>query len=235
MSLNQDLLDAGVNLSDMARESHFNGETYGNLYEVLRKERLGLPIKNAAQTRRLELLQEYLRMATSGEVSLRAEEPEYDDNGRLVEIGEQRWIQRAQTTPVPRGLVRIDHAIRLKGQLCGPGSVLTLTMQHGPLEPGNYILLRALARPEEPDVPVEIELYGGHGYLRAKPDPKTGLDRWFCKHRTVKPDVFRRGRPPAPKRPTPDSEYLSATSAITEDEQDEGYYRQDDEDGPKHE
>jgi len=195
MSLNQQLLDAGVNLSDMARESHFNGETYGNLYEVLRKERFGLPIKNAAQTHRLELLQQYLQMVTSGEVSLRAEEPEYDDDGRLVEVGEQYRIQRAQTTPVPRGLVLINHAVRLKGQLCGPGSVITLTMQHGPLGPGSYVFLRALAQPEEPDVPVEIELYGGAGYLKAKTDPKTGFPKWFAKHRTVRPDVFRRGRP----------------------------------------
>lgn len=207
MSLNQDLLDAGVNLSDMARESHFNGETYGNLYEVLRKERLGMPITNAAQTRRLELLRSYLAMVTSGEVSFRAEEPDYDDSGKLIEVGEQWRIQQAQTRPLPRGLVRIDHAIKLKGMLCGPGIVLSLTMQHGPLEPGSYMFLRALAKPEEPEVPVEIELYGGHGYLRAKKDPKTGLPKWFAKHRTVRPDVFRRGRVPVLKRPTPDSEY----------------------------
>lgn len=219
MSLNQDLLDAGVNLSDMARESHFAGETYGNLYEVLRKERLGLPIKNAAQTRRLELLREYLRMVTSGEVSLRAEDQGVDDDGRLIEVGEQRWIQRAQTTPVPRGLVLVHHAVRLKGQLCGPGSVLTLTMQHGPLEPGNYMFLRALARPEDPELPVEIELYGGAGYLRAKPDPKTGLDRWFAKHRTVRPDVFRRGRPVKTVR--------TLLDAPAEDEQYEGYDGED--------
>jgi hypothetical protein len=219
-NLNQQLLDAGVNLTDMAKESHFNGESYGNLYEVLRKERLGLEIKNPAQVRRLELLRQYLANVLDGTVSVRAEEPEYDDDGRLVEVGEQRWIQRAQTTPVPRGLVRIDHAVRLKGVLCGPGVVISLTMQHGPLEPGNYMFLRALARPEEPDTPVEIELYGGQGYLRAKPDPKTGLDRWFAKHRTVRPDVFRRGRPPVP-RPTPDSEYLPATAAV-QDEQDDG-------------
>ena len=206
VSLNQALLDAGVNLSDMAREAHFQGETYGNLYEVLRKERLGLEIKNAAQTKRLELLREYLRMVTSGEVSLRAEDQGVDDDGRLIEAGEQRWIQRAQTTPVPRGLVLVHHAVRLKGQLCGPGSVLTLTMQHGPLEPGNYMLLRALARPEEPDVPVEIDLYGGAGYLRAKSD-KEGRPMWHARYRTVRPDVFRRGRPPVQARPTPDSEY----------------------------
>ena len=64
MSLNQDLLDAGVNLSDMARESHFQGESYGNLYEVLRKERLGLEIKSASQVKRLELLRSYLAMVT---------------------------------------------------------------------------------------------------------------------------------------------------------------------------
>lgn len=205
MSLNQDLLDAGVNLSDMARESHFGGETYGNLYEVLRKERLGMEIKNASQTKRLELLRSYLSMVTSGEVSFRAEEPEYADDGKLVEVGEQWRIQQAQTRPLPRGLVRIDHAIRLKGMLCGPGIVLTLTMQHGPLEPGSYMFLRALARPEEPEVPVEIELYGGTGYLRAKRD-KDGWPKWCAKHRTVRPDVFRRGRPPV-LRPTPDSEY----------------------------
>ena len=210
MSLNQDLLDAGVNLSDMARESHFQGESYGNLYEVLRKERLGLEIKSASQVRRLELLRQYLGMVTSGEVSVRAEEDAYDDDGRLVEVGTQRWIQKAQTSPVPRGLVLINHAVRLKGTLCGPGVVISLTMQHGPLEPGQYMFLRALARPEEPEVPVEIELYGGQGYLRTKPDPKTGLDRWFAKHRTVRPDVFRRGRP------------VVKSGAPTEQEQDEG-------------
>lgn len=205
MSLNQDLLDAGVNLSDMARESHFGGETYGNLYEVLRKERLGMPITNAAQTKRLELLQSYLAMVTSGEVSFRAEEPEYADDGRLVEVGEQWRIQQAQTRPVPRGLVRIDHAIRLKGMLCGPGIVLTLTMQHGPLEPGSYMFLRALAKPEEPEVPVEIELYGGTGYLRSKRD-KDGWPKWSAKHRTVRPDVFRRGRPPRQAVPVPEED-----------------------------
>ena len=210
MSLNQDLLDAGVNLSDMARESHFQGESYGNLYEVLRKERFGLEIKSAAQVKRLELLRQYLGMVTSGEVSVRAEEDAYDDDGRLVEVGQQRWIQKAQTSPVPRGLVLINHAVRLKGTLCGPGVVISLTMQHGPLEPGNYMFLRALARPEEPDVPVEIELYGGQGYLRTKPDPKTGLDRWFAKHRTVRPDVFRRGRP------------VAKSAALSQDEQDDG-------------
>lgn len=199
VSLNQQLLEAGVNLSDMARESHFQGETYGNLYEVLRKERLGLPIKEgSAQAKRLELLQEYYRMVTSGEVSVRAEEPEYGDDGRLIEVGEQWRIMQAQTRPIPRGLVRIDHAVRLKGTLCGPGVVLTLTMQHGPLEPGNYMFLRALAKPEEPDVPVEVELYGGARYLRAKND-KHGNPMWSAKHRTVKPDVFRRGRPAVSK------------------------------------
>ncbi len=206
MSLNQDLLDAGVNLSDMARESHFEGESYGNLYEVLRKERLGISIKNAKQIRRLELLQSYLSNVLSGTVSFTAEEDTYDDDGRLQEVGEQRWIQRAQTSPIPRGLILINHPLRLKGILCGPGVVLNLTMQHGSLEPGTYMFLRALAKPEEPDVPVEIDLYGGRGYLRTKPDPKTGLDRWYAKHRTVRPDVFRRGRPPVP-RPTPDNEY----------------------------
>jgi len=213
MSLNQDLLDAGVNLSDMARESHFQGESYGNLYEVLRKERLGLEIKSATQVRRLELLQQYLKMVTSGEVSIRAEEPEHDDDGRLIEVGEQWRIQRAQTTPVPRGLVLVQHAVRLKGQLCGPGSIITLTMQHGPLGPGVYMFLRALARPEEPDVPVEIELYGGAGYLRAKPD-KDGWPKWFALHRTVRPDVFRRGRPAVVK--------VSTTAASTQEEDNEG-------------
>ena len=217
MSLNQDLLDAGVNLSDMAKESHFQGESYGNLYEVLRKERLGLEIKSPAQLKRLELLRAYLAMVTSGEVSLRAEEDSYGEDGRLIEVGTQYWIQKAQTTKVPRGLVLINHAVRLKGQLCGPGIIISLTMQHGPLEPGNYRFLRALAHPDEPDVPVEIELYGGQGYLRTKPDPKTGLDRWFAKHRTVRPDVFRRGRPPAPKRPTPDSEYTQEPEDSDED------------------
>ncbi len=210
MSLNQDLLDAGVNLSDMARESHFQGESYGNLYEVLRKERLGLPINREPQLRRLEMLRSYLANVLDGTVSVRAEEPEYTEAWTLVEVGEQWRIQQAQTRPVPRGLVRIDHAVRLKGILCGPGVVISLTMQHGPLGPGNYMFLRALARPEEPDVPVEIDLYGGQGYLRTKPDPKTGLDRWFCKYRTVRPDVFRRGRP------------VKSVPALPEDEQNEG-------------
>jgi hypothetical protein len=206
VSLNQDLLDAGVNLSDMARESHFNGESYGNLYEVLRKERLGLEIKSPAQTERLRLLRAYLGMVTSGEVSLKAEDPGLDDDGAMIEVGEQFRIMQAQTKPVPRGLVLVRHAVRLKGQLCGPGSVINLTMQHGPLGPGTYLFLRALARPEEPDVPVEIELFGGAGYLKAKTDPKTGFPKWFALHRTVRPDVFRRGRPPV-TRPTPDSEW----------------------------
>ncbi len=216
MSLNQQLLDAGVNLSDMARESMFDGENYPNLYEVLRKERLGIPITREPQLKRLELLQKYLQLVTSGEVATRAEEPEYTDDGRLIEVGEQYRIQRAQTTPVPRGLVLVSHAVRLKGQLCGPGSVLTLTLQHGPLEPGVYMFLRALAKPEEPDVPIEVELYGGRGYLRAKTDPKTGLPKWFAKHRTVRPDVFRRGRP------------VKSAPAISQDEENEGDDGQDD-------
>lgn len=196
MSLNQDLLDAGVNLSEMARESHFQGETYGNLYEVLRKERLGLPIKpGSAQEHRLELLRSYLANVLDGTVSVRAEEPEFDEDGKQVEVGTQWRIMQSHTRPVPRGLVRIDHAIRLKGVLCGPGVVINLSMQHGPLEPGAYMFLRALARVEEPDVPVEIELYGGPRYLRAASD-KDGWPKWFAKHRTVRPDVFRRGRQP---------------------------------------
>jgi hypothetical protein len=194
MSLNQDLLDAGVNLSDMAKESHFQGETYGNLYEVLRKERLGLPIKSPAQLHRLELLRQYLANVNDGTVSLRAEEPEFDDDGKLLEVGDQWRIMQSHIRPVPRGLVRIEHAVRLKGILCGPGVIINLTMQHGPLEPGAYMFLRALARPDEPDVPVEIELYGGPRYLRAASD-KDGWPKWFAKHRTVRPDVFRRGRP----------------------------------------
>lgn len=208
MSLNQDLLDAGVNLTEMARESHFKGETYGNLYEVLRKERLGLPIKpGSAQDRRLQLLRSYLAGVLDETVGvIRAEEMPTDPDGRAVEVGEQWRIQRAQTTPVPRGLVLVREPIRIKGQLCGPGSLITLTMQHGPLGPGTYMFLSAYARPEEPSTPTEINLYGGAGYLRAKTG-KDGLPTWYASHRTVRPDVFRRGRPPAPRRPTPDSEF----------------------------
>jgi hypothetical protein len=216
VSLNQALLEAGVNLSDMARESHFEGESYGNLYEVLRKERLGMPIKNAKQTHRLELLRSYLANVLDGSVTFTAEEDVYTDDGRLLEVGEQRWIQKAQTGFIPRGLLLINHPLRLKGILCGPGVVLNLTMQHGPLEPGNYMFLRALAKPEEPEVPVEIDLYGGRGYLRTKPDPKTGLDRWYAKHRTVRPDVFRRGRPPI-SRPIPDSDGFEEYTGEEED------------------
>lgn len=203
MSLKQDLLDAGVNLSDMARD--IPGENYPNLYEVLRKEERGMPIKSDAQVARLEKLRMYLAGVLDGSVStvrVEDEEPEYDGDGKLIEAGDQWRIMQAHTRPVPRGKVLVTGNVRIKGKVCGPGTVFTLSLSHGPLEAGNYMFLRALAEPEAPELPVEIELYGGEGYLRNKVDPKTGYPKWSAKHRTVRPDVFSRGRPPKP-RPDP--------------------------------
>lgn len=211
MSLKQDLIANGVNLSDMARDSHFAGENYPNLYEVLRKEERGMPIRpGSAQDLRLGKLRSYLAGVLDGSVgTVRAEEqePEYDDQGMPVEVGDPDWIRRAQTQPVPRGLVLVRDPVRIKGKLCGPGTVITLSAQHGPLEAGTYRFMSAYARPEDPTLPVEINLYGGPGYLRAKKDPKTGLPKWVAKLRTVRPDCFSRARP-APPRPTPDSDFV---------------------------
>lgn len=193
MSLKQDLLDAGVNLSDMARD--IPDENYPNLYEVLRKEERGMPIKpGSAQEARLEKLKAYLSGVLDGSVGvIRAEEQELDEDGRIVEVGNPEWIRIMSTRKVPRGMIYIREPIRIKGKLCGPGTVINLSQAHGPLEAGNYMFMRAFARPEDPTVPVEIDLYGGQGYLRAKTD-KDGWPKWFASHRTVKPEIFSRPR-----------------------------------------
>lgn len=90
-------------------------------------------------------------------------------------------------------------AVRIKGKLCGPGSVINLTQAHGQLEAGNYMFMRAFAKADEPDVPVEIDLYGGPNYLMAASD-KDGHPKWYAKHRTVKPECFSRARPAVKKR-----------------------------------
>jgi hypothetical protein len=141
---------------------------------------------------------------------LTTEEMPTDSAGNIMEVGERWRIQKAQTTPVPRGLVLVREPIRIKGQLCGPGSIINLTMQHGQLGPGTYMFLSAYAKPDEPSLPLEINLYGGAGYLRGKTDPKTGFPKWHASHRTVRPGVFRLGRPPV-QRPVPDSEYEGET------------------------
>jgi hypothetical protein len=207
MSLKQDLLDAGVNLSDMARD--MPDENYPNLYEVLRKEERGMDIKSRAQVERLEKLRAYLAGVLDGTVTAvhaEEQEPEYDEAGKLVEVGDKWRIMQAQTRPVPEGKVLVRHNIRIKGKLCGPGVIVSLSQAHGPLEAGDYMFLRALAKADEPDIPVEIELYGGPGYLRAKKCDKTGYPKWFAKHRSVRPECFSKARPPV-SRPTPDSDY----------------------------
>jgi hypothetical protein len=209
MSLKQQLLDAGVNLSDMARD--MPGENYPNLYEVLRKEERGMPIRpGSAQDARLERLRAYLAGVLDGTVTaVRAEdqEPEYDADGRLVEVGEEWRIMQAQTRPVPRGMVLVRGNVRIKGTLCGPGTVITLSQAHGRLDAGSYVFLRALATADDPHTPVEIELYGGAGYLRAGKDKRTGFPKWFAKHRTVRPDCFSKPRPaPARSAPAQDEE-----------------------------
>lgn len=197
MSLKQDLLDAGVNLSDMARETHFEGENYPNLYEVLRKEERGMEIKSASQVARLEKLRAYLVGVNDGTVGVvRAEEQEqeFDEHGKLIEVGNPDWIRRMSVKPVPRGLIFMRDPVRIKGKLCGPGSVINLSQAHGQLEAGTYMFMRAFAHPDAPDVPIEIDLYGGPNYLRAAND-KDGYPKWFAKHRTVKPECFSRPRP----------------------------------------
>lgn len=188
MSLKQDLLDAGVNLSDMARE--IPDENYPNLYEVLRKEERGMPIRpGSAQEARLEKLRAYLASTLDGSVqTLRAEEQD-----EPVDVGIPDKIRFHTTRPVPRGRVLVRDPIRIKGTLCGPGTILNLSQAHGPLEAGTYMFIRALARPEDPSVPVEIDLYGGRGYLRAKTD-KDGWPKWNAIYRTVSPEAFRRPR-----------------------------------------
>jgi hypothetical protein len=207
MSLKQDLLGAGVNLSDMARD--IPDENYPNLYEVLRKEERGMPIKpGSAQEARLHKLQEYLKGILDGTVTaVQAEDyDETDEDGRPLEVGNPDMIRKHTTRPVPSGRVLIRDPVRIKGKLCGPGSIINLTQAHGPLEAGNYQFLRALAALEEPNVPVEIELYGGYKYLTAKTS-KEGWPMWNAIHRTVHPDAFRRARPSVKvSRPEEDEE-----------------------------
>lgn len=194
MSLKQDLLDAGVNLSDMARD--IPDENYPNLYEVLRKEERGMPIKpGSAQEKRLEKLRFYLAGVLDGSVAtVRAEEyDETDEDGKPAEVGIPEMIRKQTTRPIPRGLILVRDPVRIKGKLCGPGTIINLSLAHGPLEAGNYLFLRALARADDPSVPVEIELYGGTGFLRAGRD-KDGYPKWYANHRSVKPEVFRRAR-----------------------------------------
>jgi hypothetical protein len=174
-----------------------------------------MPIREgSAQAARLEKMREYLRQVLDGSLpTVEAEEVAVDDEGRLIEVGEPWRIKRAQTRPLPRGLVLVKGNVRIKGKLCGPGSVIDLSTAHGPLEAGTYMLLRVLAREEAPEVPVEIELYGGPGYLRAKSD-KDGNPKWFAKHRTVKPEAFSRARP---ARPAPDPALLDDDDDDTKD------------------
>lgn len=197
MSLKQDLLDAGVNLSDMARD--MPDENYPNLYEVLRKEERGMEIKSAKQVARLEKLKAYLLGVHDGTVqTVHAEE--YDEtgaDGKPLEVGSPEMIRKHTTRPVPRGLILIRDPIRIKGRLCGPGTIINLTQGHGPLEAGTYQFLRALADPSDPAVPVEIDLYGGRSYLSAKTD-KDGWPKWHATYRTVRPDAFSRIRPKVP-------------------------------------
>lgn len=208
MSLKQDLLDAGVNLSDMARA--IPDENYPNLYEVLRKEERGMPIKEgSAQDARLGKLRAYLAGVLDGSVTAVAtedQEPEYDEGGRLIELGDPYRIKQAQTRPLPPGRVLVDGNVRIKGKLCGPGTVINLSLAHGPLQAGNYMFIRALALVDAPGIPYEIDLYGGPGYLSAKTDAKTGFPKWVANYRTVRPDAFSKSRP-AIARPRPDSEY----------------------------
>lgn len=199
MSLKQDLLNAGVNLSDMARD--ISDENYPNLYEVLRKEEKGLEIKSAKQLERLEKLKAYLTGTLDGTVqTVRAEE--YDEvdaeTGKPKEVGSPEMIRKHTTRPVPRGMLLIRDPIRIKGQLCGPGTIINLTQAHGPLDAGTYQFLRALAKAEDPETPVEIDLYGGTKYLRAASD-KDGWPKWHAIYRTVHPDAFKRIRPTVPK------------------------------------
>lgn len=199
MSLKQDLLDEGVNLSDMARD--MPDENYPNLYEVLRKEERGMPIKpGSKQAERLEKLKAYLAGVRDGTVSaVRVEEYEPDDTDP-AEVGNPEMIRKHTTRKVPRGLVLLRDPVRIKGKLCGPGTIINLSQAHGPLEAGTYQFLRALARPEEPSVPVEIELYGGYKYLTAGTD-KDGWPKWSASHRTVKPEAFSRARPAVKRVP----------------------------------